>query len=359
MKKILFGITNLEIGGAERVLVDLANALVDDYDVEILTIYNNGKLLNEIDNKVKITSLIDTSYSNTSFVKRKCISLKLRFNNFRKKLYEKYNDKDIIISFLEGPITHLFSDFDKNKIAWIHTDISKHFDSKKINSYRKDYEKYNKIVLVSESAKKSFNKVYNNEFDNKSIVINNYVDAKRINELSKIECDYVFNVPNFLIVARLVKAKGFERLINIHTLLKKYGLKNYMYVIGDGPLSEELHFLVKKNNIEDSFIFLGEKENPYPYMKSCDVMLMPSLYEGYGMTAIEAKILGKEIISTKTGVIEALGDYKNKTICENTDTDLYRVLKDNIERRMVREEIITEFDNNYLLEEIKSLLEEE
>lgn len=359
MKKILFGITNLEIGGAERVLVDLVNNLVNEYDIEILLIYGKGILLKELDERIKVTTLNEESYKNTNFIKRKLISFNLRRNSFRKKLYEKYSEVDTVISFLEGPITNLFSEFSAKKITWIHTDISKHYNKNKINMYKKIYDKYDKIVLVSESAKESFNKVYNNEFNNKVIVINNYIDKNRIDKLKEIECDYSFDVPNFLVVARLVKAKGFERLINVHTLLKKYGLKNYIYVIGDGPLRGELESLINKNNIGDTFKLLGEKENPYPYMKSCDVLLIPSLYEGYGMTAIEAKMLGKEIISTKTGVIEALNDYDNKIICENTDTALYSALKDNIEYRITKENIsYKEYDGEAVLLKIKEMLEE-
>lgn len=54
MKKILFGITSLTLGGAERVLVDLSNALCDKYEITIFTIYAKGELEKQLNNKIKL-----------------------------------------------------------------------------------------------------------------------------------------------------------------------------------------------------------------------------------------------------------------------------------------------------------------
>ena len=61
---------------------------------------------------------------------------------------------------------------------------------------------------------------------------------------------------------------------------------------------EELKELIAQNNLEDSFILLGKKTNPYPYMKACDLYVQPSRYEGKAVTVTEAKILGKPILIT-------------------------------------------------------------
>jgi len=62
MKKILFGITSLTIGGAERVLVDLANRLSEEYSITILTIYGKGELRSQLNKKVKVISLYDMAF---------------------------------------------------------------------------------------------------------------------------------------------------------------------------------------------------------------------------------------------------------------------------------------------------------
>ena len=63
MEKLLFGITSLTLGGAERVLVDIANKLCDKYDITIFTIYSGGELEKQLSKKVKLKSLYNVSYN--------------------------------------------------------------------------------------------------------------------------------------------------------------------------------------------------------------------------------------------------------------------------------------------------------
>ena len=56
--------------------------------------------------------------------------------------------------------------------------------------------------------------------------------------------------------------------------------------------------LIKENNLEENFILLGKKMNPYPYIKACDLYVQPSRYEGKAVTVTEARILGKPTIIT-------------------------------------------------------------
>ena len=169
MKKILFGITGLTIGGAERVLVDLANKLSEKYDITIFTIYADGELEKELKPNIKLKSLYNFSYSELSTLKRKLIPLKILF--LQKSIYNKYikENFDIEVSFLEGPITRLFSVKNDNtkKIVWIHNDISlvfgKGFKAKlKRIIDEKIYMKYQKLVFVSKDNLDKFNNIYGN-----------------------------------------------------------------------------------------------------------------------------------------------------------------------------------------------------
>lgn len=63
MKKVLFGITSLTLGGAERVLVDIANKLCNKYDITIFTIYSGGELEKQLSDKIKLKSLYHKQYS--------------------------------------------------------------------------------------------------------------------------------------------------------------------------------------------------------------------------------------------------------------------------------------------------------
>ncbi|MBF0927210.1 MAG: glycosyltransferase, partial [Clostridiales bacterium] len=121
MKKLLFGITSLTIGGAERVLVDLCNRLVeDDYDITIFSIYGGGVLEKELDPRINVINLYKKPFKEYNKFQILMKSLRLLF------FYKIKGDYDVAISFLEGPIVRLFSKIKGiKKIAWIHVDISK------------------------------------------------------------------------------------------------------------------------------------------------------------------------------------------------------------------------------------------
>ena len=164
----------------------------------------------------------------------------------------------------------------------------------------------------------------------------------------------------FLTVARLVKQKGIDRFIRVHKRLLDEGFFHEVYVIGDGEEKEKLLELVRKFKVENTFIFLGKKENPYPYMKSADYFTLLSCYEGYGMVIEEAKILNKPIIITNTAAVEAVRDYNKKLIVENDEESIYKALKDTLDGKYEflnnnNEDYI--YDNKYLLDDIKKLLE--
>lgn len=375
MKKILFGITGLTIGGAERVLVDLANELSKNYDITIFTLYAKGELEKELNSNVKLKSLFKYSYKEMSKLKQKII-VPLKVLLLKNSIYNKNikGNYDVEIAFLEGPITRLFSVKNKNvrKIAWVHNDISLVFGKglkARLKKYldKKIYGKYNDLVFVSKENMCDFDKTYTNLniSDEHKKVIYNYIDKERILEKSqeKVKLLYDYNCINFVTVSRLVYQKGIDRIIEVHKKLIESGYNHKFYVIGDGPEREKLENLIKENKVENSFFLLGQKENPYPYIKNADYFCLLSRFEGYGMVLEEAKILGKPIIITDTAAREAVEDYDKKWILENSNDGIYNGLAEIIEKRNKDiygnyNENMKEYDNAKIIEEIKEFIGE-
>ena len=364
-KRICFGITKLGIGGAERVLVDIANELIKDYDITIFTIYGGGELEKELNPNIKRISLYKKEKKNAFIPIYVLFCGKFIYNRYLKGRF------DIDIAFLEGPITRIFSyKGNKRKIAWVHNDIAKVFGNdfksrlkKRIDNWF--YNRFDKIIFVSEQNKKSFENVYGKISERK--IIYNYINKERVLRLSKekIEEDKIYinknsNLEkNFIIVSRLVKQKGIDRLIRVHKKLLDEGLKHKIYVIGDGEEKEDLDNLAKKLKVEDTFIFLGKKENPYPYMKKADYFALLSYFEGYGMVLEEAKILNKAILVTNTAAKEAVINYDKKIIIENNEDAIFKEMKNVLEGKysfLDEESKAFNYDNKYLLEEIKNIL---
>lgn len=378
MKKLLFGITGLTIGGAERVLVDLVNRLCDKYDITILTIYAKGELEKQLSPKVKLKSLYDVRYDELSEKEKKLIPLKLFFNKNSVYKNKIKGDYDVEIAFLEGPITRLFSVKNKNtrKIAWIHNDISLVFGTGikakiKKEEDRKIYSKYDTLVFVSRDNMKKFREVYKDTVRNeylepvKKDVIYNYIDSKNVIEKAEEKPEVVFDESklNFVTVARLVPQKAIDRLIRVHSKLIKNNLEHEFYIIGDGPEKENLEKMIKENNVSNTFHLLGKKENPYPYIKSADYFCLLSNFEGYGMVLEEAKILGKSIIITNTAAREAVEKYKDSVIIENNEEKIYEELKKIIEKKGKNKENIRlqesqKYDNSNIINKIVKLIGE-
>ena len=307
-------------------------------------------------------------YTELSNIKKKIVPLKIFLN--KKSIYNKYikDNYDIEISFLEGPITRLFSVKNKNvrKIAWVHNDISQIFGSgvkSKIKKCidKKIYSQYETLVFVSEENLNNFNETYNDLFNIKKEVIYNYINKESIikNAKEKLEMEFNKESINFVSVARLVPQKAIDRFIKIHSKLLKKGLKHEVYIVGDGPEKNKLDKLITENNVQKTFHLLGRKENPYPYIKNADYFCLLSNFEGYGMVLEEAKILGKFIITTDTAAREAVKGYKNSKILENNDDSIYKGLKKCIESGKQTIEIseLEEYNNSNIIRQVIELIE--
>lgn len=334
-KKILFGITSLTIGGAERVLVDLANKLSEIYDITIFSIYDNGELKSELRPNIKFTTLYKCRYDELNKISKSWAPLRvLLFSSF---IYNKYvkNYYDIEIAFLEGPITRVFSTKNRltRKIAWIHNDIKQVFGygwkariKKKID--KNIYNKYDNLVFVSNQNMQSFQSEYQSIDKKKMEVIYNYIDSSKIKDKANEYTTELLDCPNtkFVSVCRLVKQKAIDRLIRIHKEILNEGLMHEFFVIGDGPEKDYLEGLVKNYNVEKTFHLLGKKKNPYPYIKEADYFCLLSHFEGYGMVLEEAKALSKKIIITDTAAKEAVKNYQNSMIIENNERMIHKAL---------------------------------
>ena len=340
----------------------------DDYDITIFTIYLNGELEKELSSKVKLQTLCDKSFLQLNKFQRK-ISMPLKVllfkNNIAKKqLKEKY---DVEIAFLEGPITRIFSYKNKKakKIAWIHSDISQIFGhgfKSKIKRFldKKIYSKYNKLIFVSKDNMEKFNEIYPDVKVDKK-VINNYIDKEKVikkaQEGQNIEFDE--SVINFVTVTRLVEPKAIDRLIKVHKKLIDNGYYHKIYVVGDGPEREKLENLVKANSVNETFLLLGKKENPYPYIKNATYFCLLSNFEGFPMVLEEAKILEKFIIISNTASREVIEQYDKSVILDNSENGIYEGMKEIIEnsKKLLKKSNNNKpYDNKKIIEEIKNII---
>lgn len=186
----------------------------------------------------------------------------------------------------------------KTKVAWIHTDFSAVEADMELDIQM--WNKFDYIVAVSIDCRRTFIKKYPC-LTNKVIVIENISSPDVIKTLAKEKLDHPLTMDHrfkIITVARLSYAKGIDQAIKALRLLKNKGYKIAWYVVGYGGDEQMLRELIKKCHLEEDFILLGKKENPYPFMKVADLYVQPSRYEGKAVTVKEAQIIGKPVLIT-------------------------------------------------------------
>lgn len=99
------------------------------------------------------------------------------------------------------------------------------------------------------------------------------------------------SVPTVLSIGRLTMEKGFDFALQAAAIMKQSGFRFIWYVMGAGPLEQELRTMALELDVADVFVFLGIRSNPYPYIKAATVIAQTSRYEGKSVVLDEAKIL--------------------------------------------------------------------
>ncbi|TDK62187.1 GW domain-containing glycosaminoglycan-binding protein [Bacillus salipaludis] len=103
---------------------------------------------------------------------------------------------------------------------------------------------------------------------------------------------------NFINMGRLSPEKAQDNLIKAFGHFHR-GFKNSkLYILGEGPLRNDLQALITELNLEESVYLVGQLDNPFKLLKKCDCFVLSSHYEGQPMVLLEAMTLGMKIIAT-------------------------------------------------------------
>ncbi|MBI1700571.1 glycosyltransferase, partial [Lactobacillus crispatus] len=97
-------------------------------------------------------------------------------------------------------------------------------------------------------------------------------------------------------VGRLTEQKGYDISIKAAKNLRDRGINFKWFAIGEGKDRYKLQRLISKLNLSNNFFLIGRRDNPYPYIKNCDLYVQFSRHEGYGLSVLEARILDKPIV---------------------------------------------------------------
>lgn len=235
----------------------------------------------------------------------------------------------------------------KNTFLWIHADIQ--CDNRFTHYYTQIIQKYTGVIFVSTALKMKFSSIFPN-YSGKKIVIRNLLNPnflyQRATENGEItEFDSAFLA--ILTVGRLSEEKGQALVPQVAKVLLDNAYPIKWYLIGDGSLRPELEQKIADLGMQEHVILLGTKENPYPYMKACDVYVQTSFSEGFGLTVAEAKILHKPIVTTDAGVMseQITNGETGIIIPEATSEALYEGIKTMLDHPELREKFVRNLEN--------------
>lgn len=230
------------------------------------------------------------------------------------------------------------------KIGWIHNDVEKlRFTS---DYARKTYRDFDKIVNVSVDCKEKFDNLVP-QYRYKSVVIGNTFLVNEIREKSNsFKISRRENCLNFVTVARIDnQQKKIERVIYASKRLKEEGYKFFWHIIGSGEELDKFINIVKEDDLSDVIKFYGYQPNPYPYLKDCDLMVLPSLYEAQGMVIIESIILGTPVLVSEFKASKEFVSPEIGKIVNNSSEGVYTGLKEILDH----DDILNSYKNNIVV----------
>ena len=310
MKKIVVAIPSFRIGGAERFMINLVNNLDDrKFDKTLLVINGEGAYKSLVKPNIKIIDLKKNRVSKSKkqivevinqiepdFIVSTLVHLNLTILGLKKKF--KNNPKIIV-----REATNILNFINKDQ------KLKRLFYKLAINKF---YIKSHKVVMQCNGMKEKFI----NDFsipESKLETIYNPVDIEFINKKSlEPVTDVIFEDDkiNLISVGRLSDEKDFPSLLKAIEILKNkkkvYNIK--LNIIGDGPNRDSIEKLISDLNLTNEVQLLGFKDNPYKYIKSSDIFVLPSKIEGFPNVLLEALTCGIKIVSTdcETGPREIL-----------------------------------------------------
>ncbi len=335
--KLLFAIHYLELGGAERSLIGLLEALnYSRIDVDLFVYNHRGELMKMIPPQVHILpeipeyaqierplkEVLRDGYWRIVLARLKA---KWQFSRYVKRNHPKDGsaifsfimnnivrwlppisstvEYDLAVSFLTPHDIVLEKVRAKKKVAWIHTDYSQIDVDQSLEL--PVWASYDKIVSISPDVTRAFLEVFPS-LEHKIVEIPNVLSPKLVREGAEIipaeeivkEMPREEAVINLLSVGRFSTAKNYDNVPDICRRILNEGLSVRWYIVGYGGDESLIRRKIQEAGMGDRVILLGKKENPYPYMKECDIYVQPSRFEGNAVTVREAQILGKPVVVT-------------------------------------------------------------
>ncbi|MBG6187901.1 glycosyltransferase [Flavobacterium sp. CAN_S2] len=363
MKNLVFVIESLHLGGAEKSLVTLLqNIDYDKYAVDLILFHKEGVFEKFVPEEVTI---IYNNIPKLNIAERIFYKFKRKFysNNshhaqlFWSIIHSKFTGitkkYDVAIAYNQGFATYFVNQYIVacKKVAWLNIDYQK--AGYNIEFDYPIYKNFDFVVAVSPEAKKGLNDELKKINENLNIeIIKDISDKTIIRQQSKNSAKLVFKEDeiNIVTVCRLAKQKGLHLAIESCQKLVSKGYSIHWYIVGEGSERNSLEKIIRQKELTNHITLIGMTDNPYPYMLNCDIYVQTSLFEGLGLTVIEASYLNKPIVCTNFPTVYGiLKDNETGLIAEmnaNSITDKIELLMNDSDLKSKLVYNLSQLDNS-------------
>ncbi len=365
-KMLVVGIT-MNCAGTEKSFLSFLSCLdFDRYDVTLLLAKREGLLIDQLPEQVKVLTmdkygdLFLLSGKNAvktltdCFVKRNPLILFEIFPYFAKTLLSKGEKRssaatkmwihfmrkmpameeeyDLAVAYWGDRTMFYMCDkiTAKKKITWLHFDYA---NPRRDDSIYLDYfKRCDKVVTVSRLVDDSLRETLP-EIADRTVMMENITSPKQIWDLALVGdtfSDTHFTGKRVLTVGRISDQKGLDLVVPVLKRLRDDGIDLRWYVLGDGEESYKRYMseLLLSHGVADMMIFLGTTQNPYSYLRDCDIYAQPSRHEGKPIAVEEAKIMYKPILAAHyLSAPEQLENGKLGLICDINSDSIYEGIK--------------------------------
>lgn len=365
-RKVLIAIHQLNLGGAQKALISALNAI--DYSENDVTLYvrkarldllplinkNVSKIIiNEDPNKYdhkpyalcleilsRVCIALHKDHSHLDEKAREYI-LRKQFKYEKKHYFSNSESYDIVVSYIQGYTAAFVAENvnARKKVMFYHDSTdSLHELHNEVMEY------FDKIYCVSKGAQKAVQGFYP-QFAEKIECLENYVDAEKVRaEAEKLTPDYPNDKLILCSCGRITPVKGFDLAVGAADILRTKGLDFKWYFVGDGVDRPKIEALIAEKNLQDYIEITGLQDNPYPYIKHCDIYVQPSYEEAHSLSIIEAQILCKPIVSTATvGGVSIINDGLTGMISridsQSITYKVYQLINDDVLKEKIKSEL--------------------
>ena len=306
--KILYLITGLGGGGAEKVVADLADQMFQrGYQVKIA--YLKGEVVVRPENReIELVYLGLESVKNSKSVYKKYKELLQKFQPDVVHAHMVHANIFARISRIFFPVPKLICTAHSNNEG----------GKGRMFAYRLTHHLSDLTTNVSQSASRSFEAlgavpkngittVYN------GINLNRFHSPEQTDHNMRLSLGLLDSDVMLLAVGRLHEAKDYPNLFNAIEILLKNNIEYkhlHLFVVGDGDLKLELEQLIIDKELKNQVHLLGRRSDIPQLMSAADLFILSSSFEGFGLVVAEAMACQTYVVATDCGgVKEVMGGY--------------------------------------------------